>query len=127
MRDGRRLEQRAHLGRARASEPRQCRIDLRGDVGRRLLFQFRCARGDAEPSQQFRTVTAEKFSSADLQRYGMAKADADRSADMQNHGYKVMVLSKADAEKYKAGITDNQWILLGILAGVIVIAVAVAD
>jgi hypothetical protein len=81
----------------------------------------------AEPSQQFRTVTAEKFSSADLQRYGMAKADADRSADMQNHGYKVMVLSKADAEKYKAGITDNQWILLGILAGVIVIAVAVAD
>jgi hypothetical protein len=81
----------------------------------------------AEPSQQFRTVTAEKFSSADLQRYGMTKADADRSADMQNQGYKVMVLSKADAEKYKAGITDNQWILLGILAGVIVIAVAVAD
>lgn len=81
----------------------------------------------AEPAAQFRTVAPQKFSSEDLQRYGMSKADADRSASYQDHGYKVMVLSKDEAAKYQAGITDNQWLLLGILAGVIVIAVAVAD
>jgi Flp pilus assembly protein TadB len=81
----------------------------------------------AEQTTQFRTATAEKFSSGDLQRYGLNKAAADRGAELQKQGYKVMMVSKEDAEKYKAGITDNQWILLGILAGVIVIAVAVAD
>lgn len=80
----------------------------------------------AQPTQ-FRTATAEKFSSTDLQRYGLNKAAADRGAELQKQGYEVRMVSKEDAEKYKAGITDNQWIMLGILAGVIVIAVAVAD
>jgi hypothetical protein len=81
----------------------------------------------AEPVAAFRTVAPQKFSSDDLQRYGMSKADADRGAALQEQGYKVMVLNKDEAAKYQAGITDNQWLLLGILAGVIVIAVAVSD
>jgi len=39
----------------------------------------------------------------------------------------VRVLSREEAAKHQAGITDNQWVLLGILAGVVIIAVAVAD
>jgi hypothetical protein len=81
----------------------------------------------AEPAASFRTATPQKFSSEDLQRYGMTKADADRGEKLQQQGYEVRVLSKDEAAKYQAGITDNQWLLLGILAGVIVIAVAVAD
>lgn len=81
----------------------------------------------AEPAASFRTVAPQKFSAEDLQRYGVTKANAERGVDLQKQGYKVMVLNEQEAAKYKAGITDNQWILLGILAGVIVIAVAVAD
>jgi hypothetical protein len=89
--------------------------------------QFVAMPAYAEQPASFRSVEAQKFSSEDLQRYGMSKAAADHGAALQNQGYKVMVLSKEDAAKYQAGITDNQWLLLGILAGVIVIAVAVAD
>lgn len=80
-----------------------------------------------EAANQFRAPAAQSFSSQDLQRYGMTPADADRAAAMQDNGYQVMVLTPEEAENYRAGITDNQWLLLGILAGVIVIAVAVAD
>jgi hypothetical protein len=89
--------------------------------------QFVAMPAYAEQPATFRSVEAQKFSSADLQRYGMSQAAADHGAALQDQGYKVMVLSKDDAAKYQAGISDNQWILLGILAGVIVIAVAVAD
>ncbi len=81
----------------------------------------------AEPAAAFRTVSPQKFSSEDLQRYGMNQADADRGAALQKQGYQVMVLNKDEAERYKAGISDKQWLLLGILAGVIVIAVAISD
>ena len=47
--------------------------------------------------------------------------------DLQNQGYEIRVLSQEEAAQYQAGITDSQWIWLGILAGVIVIAVAVSD
>lgn len=80
-----------------------------------------------EAASQFRAPAAQTFSSQDLQRYGMTAADADRAAAMQDNGYQVMVLTPEEADSYRAGITDNQWLLLGILAGVIVIAVAVAD
>jgi hypothetical protein len=46
---------------------------------------------------------------------------------LQDQGYEIRVLSEDEAAQYQAGITDSQWIWLGILAGVIVIAVAVAD
>jgi hypothetical protein len=80
-----------------------------------------------EAANQFRAPAAQTFSSQDLQRYGMAPADAERAAALQDQGYQVMVLTPEEADAYRAGITDNQWLLLGILAGVIVIAVAVAD
>lgn len=93
-----------------------------------LVFaQFGAAAFAAEPAAAFRTVAPQKFSSEDLQRYGMSKTVADRSAAYQDHGYKVVVLSKEEAARYQAGITNSQWLLLGILAGVIVIAVAVSD
>jgi hypothetical protein len=81
----------------------------------------------AQPAAQFRTATPHAFTSADLQRYGMSKADADRSIAYQNQGYKIAVLTPQEAEHYKAGLSNKQWLWLGIAAGVIIIAVAVSN
>lgn len=75
----------------------------------------------------FRAPEARAFSAADLQAYGMERAAADRAVALQDQGYEIRVLSQEEAANYQAGITDSQWIWLGILAGVIVIAVAVSD
>lgn len=76
---------------------------------------------------QFRSAAPQTFTSQDLQSYGLSAEASNRAVDLQNQGYEVRVLSEEEAQNYQAGITDNQWLLLGILAGVIVIAVAVAD
>lgn len=81
----------------------------------------------APAAAHFRTAAPQTFTAEDLQRYGLGAAQSERAVDLQNHGYKVMVLSKEDAAKYQAGITDNQWLLLGILGAVVVIAVAVSN
>lgn len=78
----------------------------------------------AEPAQ-FRTAAPQTFTSQDLQRYGLDKAAAERAAALQKQGYEVKVLTPTEAQQYTAGITDNQWLLIGILAGVVVIALAV--
>lgn len=74
----------------------------------------------------FRTTPAQTFSATDLQRYGLDENAAQRAQDLQARGYEIKVLTPAEAAQYQAGITDNQWLLLGVLAGVIVIAVAVS-
>ncbi|HVY86052.1 MAG TPA: hypothetical protein VG943_13025 [Caulobacterales bacterium] len=76
---------------------------------------------------QFRSVAPQTFSAQDLQSYGLDAATAQRAEQLQAQGYQVKVLTPEEAQRYQAGISDNQWLLLGILAGVIVIAVAVSD
>lgn len=80
-----------------------------------------------QTSARFRTVAPQQFSAQDLQAYGFAAGDAQRMAAYQDKGYQLAVLTPEESAKYQAGITDNQWLLLGILGAVIVIAVAVAD
>lgn len=93
-----------------------------------VLGQFAAMPAYAEqPAAQFRTATPQTFTSQELQQYGLDAQASDRAVALQQQGYEVKVLSKDEAAKYQAGITDNQWLLLGILAGVVVIAVAVAD
>ena len=75
---------------------------------------------------QFRTAEPQSFTSQDLQAYGLDANAAERAVALQEQGYEVKVLSEEEAAAYQAGITDNQWLLLGILAGVVVIAVAVS-
>jgi hypothetical protein len=76
--------------------------------------------------EQFRTATPQTFSSEDLQRYGLDADAADRAVTYQDQGYTVMVMTPEEAEQYTAGMTDNEWLMVGILIGVVVIAVAVA-
>lgn len=78
-------------------------------------------------AQEFRTAEPQSFSANELQQYGLDAATTERAVELQNQGYEIRVLSADEAEQYQAGVTDSQWIWLGILAGVIVIAVAVAD
>jgi Flp pilus assembly protein TadB len=75
----------------------------------------------------YRTAEAQTFSAQELQAYGLDAATTQRAVDLQNQGYEIRMISEEEAAQYQAGITDNQWIWLGILAGVIVIAVVVAD
>lgn len=75
----------------------------------------------------FRTAEPQSFSAAELQQYGLDADASQRAVELQQQGYEIRMLSEEEAAEYQAGITDNQWIWLGILAGVIVIAVAVAD
>lgn len=81
----------------------------------------------AQEAAQFRTAAPQAFSADELQRYGLDAAATQRAMDLQAQGYEIRVLTPEEAAQYQAGITDNQWLLLGILAAVIVIAVAVSD
>jgi Flp pilus assembly protein TadB len=74
---------------------------------------------------QFRAPEAQSFTTEELQSYGLDQAQTERAVALQEQGYEIRVLSEEEAAQYQAGITDNQWLLLGILAGVIVIAVAI--
>jgi len=76
---------------------------------------------------QFRSAAPQSFTSQELQSYGLDANATARAEALQNQGYAIRVLSREEAEQYQAGITDNQWLLIGILAAVVVIAVAVAD
>ncbi len=91
-----------------------------------LAFALATAPAYAEQAQ-FRSAAPQSFTSQDLQSYGLSAGASNRAVDLQNQGYEVRVLSEEEARDYQAGITDNQWLLLGILAGVVIIAVAVAD
>jgi hypothetical protein len=90
--------------------------------------QITAAPAFAEQSAaQFRTAAPQTFSSDDLQQYGLSSDASNRAMALQDQGYEIRVLSREEAAQYQAGITDNQWLLIGILAAVVVIAVAVAD
>ena len=82
---------------------------------------------DTAGQAAFRSAAPQSFTASDLQSYGLDASAAQRAVDLQAQGYQIKVLSREEAAQYQAGITDNQWIWLGILAGVIIIAVAVAD
>jgi hypothetical protein len=75
----------------------------------------------------YRTAEAQAFTAQELQAYGLDAATTQRAVDLQNQGYEIRMISEDEAAQYQAGVTDNQWIWLGILAGVIIIAVAVSD
>lgn len=91
-----------------------------------LSFALAAAAPAFADEAQFRTVEPQSFSAQELQTYGLDAAAAERAVELQSQGYEVRVLSTEEAAQYQAGITDNQWIWLGILAGVVIIAVAVA-
>ncbi|HET9229888.1 MAG TPA: hypothetical protein VFO00_01285 [Vitreimonas sp.] len=81
----------------------------------------------AQEPAQFRSAAPQSFSAGELQQYGLDAQATQRAMDLQAQGYEIRVLSAEEAQQYQAGITDNQWIWIGILVGVIVIAVAVSD
>lgn len=81
----------------------------------------------AQEPAQFRSAAPRAFSSQELQQYGLSADATARAEALRAQGYEIRVLSHEEAQQYQAGITDNQWLLIGILAAVVVIAVAVAD
>lgn len=91
-----------------------------------LAFALAATSAYAETAQ-FRSAAPQTFTSQELQSYGLDANASARAAQLQEQGYEIRVLSREEAEQYQAGITDNQWLLIGILAAVVVIAVAVAD
>lgn len=68
---------------------------------------------------QFRTVAPQTFTAEELQAYGLSTAEVDRAMALQEQGYRVVALTPEEAEAYQAGITQTEWILIGI--GVLII------
>lgn len=88
------------------------------------LSQVAIAPAFAQQAPAYRTAEAQTFSEADLQRYGLSADDAAQVAAYQDQGYQVVVMSPEEAEQYQAGLTNNQWLIIGLL--VVIVAVAVA-
>lgn len=78
-----------------------------------------------QQESQFRTAEARTFSTAELQQYGLSAEDSAQVAAYQEQGYQVVVMTPEEAAQYQAGITQTQWLLIGL--AVIVIAVAVSN
>jgi hypothetical protein len=74
--------------------------------------------------EAFRAPEAQTFTQQDLQQYGLSASDAAQVAAYQEQGYNVVVMSPEEAQQYQAGITNTQWLLIGLL--VVVVAVAVS-
>ncbi|MGE0596263.1 MAG: hypothetical protein AB7P07_07855 [Hyphomonadaceae bacterium] len=82
----------------------------------------------ASEQTQFRSVEAQTFSTADLQRYGLSADDATQVAAYQDQGYQVQVITQEEAEQQYAGqFSDSQWLVIGLIVVVVVVAVAVGD
>lgn len=78
-----------------------------------------------EQATQFRTVAAQSFSSAELQRYGLSSADAAEVHALQQQGYQVRVVTPEEAAQYTGGqFTSTQWLVIGIVVLLVVVAVA---
>lgn len=87
-----------------------------------ISFALASIAAPAMAQTEFRRAAPQNFSSQELQQYGLDAAATERAIELQNQGYDIRVLSEAEAANYQAGVTDNQWVLIGILAGVIIIA-----
>jgi hypothetical protein len=73
-------------------------------------------------AEEFRSAEPQAFSQQELQQYGLSEADAAQVAAYQADGYQVVVMSPEEAEQYQAGITTTQWLLIGLLVVVVVVA-----
>lgn len=82
----------------------------------------------SDAATQFRSVEAQTFSTDDLQRYGLSANDAAQVHALQEQGYQVQVISQEEAdERYAGQFTDSQWLVIGLIAVVVIVAVAVGD
>lgn len=81
----------------------------------------------AQEPAQFRSAAPRSFSTEELQRYGLSGADAEQVAAYQDAGYQVQVISQEEADAMYAGqFSDRQWLVLGVIAVVVIVAVAVS-
>ncbi len=76
----------------------------------------------AAMAEEFRSAEPQAFSQQELQQYGLSEADAAQVAAYQADGYQVVVMSPEEAAQYQAGITTTQWLLIGLLVVVVVVA-----
>jgi len=115
------------LGRRRAGLSRQTgdqhASSFRHDT--RVQFGVRVIRRAGHGSVLFPQRAPQAFSTQELKQYGLDAESTQCAVELQKQGYAIRVLTEEKAAKYQAGDTDNQWVMLAILAGVIVIAVAV--
>jgi hypothetical protein len=82
----------------------------------------------AEQASAFRSVEAQTFSTDELQRYGLSAQDAAQVAAYQDAGYQVQLITPEEAQRYHAGqFSNNQWLVIGIIVLVVVVAVAASD
>jgi hypothetical protein len=90
-----------------------------------LSFSVAQVATPAYATESFRSVEAQTFSQTELQRYGLSADDASQVAAYQDAGYQVQVVSAEEAAQMTGGqFSQNQWLVIGIVVLVIVVAVS---
>ena len=76
-----------------------------------------------EAPSPFRSVEAQSFSAADLQRYGLTDEQIAAVESYQQQGYEVQVMTPEEAAEYTGGMTTNNLLaIVGLVAIVVVVA-----
>ena len=79
----------------------------------------------AETPAHFRSAAPQTFSQTDLQRYGLSSADAAKVGELQAQGYRVQVMTPAEAAQVRGGAwVDNTWLIVGAVVVVVIIIAA---
>lgn len=91
------------------------------------LSQFGASAAYAEPVSapaHFRTVQPQSFSTEEIQRFGLDADATARAESLQSQGYRILALTPAEAEAYRAGDYSQQtWIFIGV-AVLVILAIA---
>lgn len=91
------------------------------------LSQFGVSAAYAEPVSapaHFRTAQPQTFSSEEIQRFGLDADATARAEALQSQGYRILALTPAEAEAYRAGDYSQQtWIFIGV-AVLVILAIA---
>ena len=90
-----------------------------------LSFSVAQVATPAYATESFRSVEAQTFSQTELQRYGLSANDAAQVGALQDQGYQVQVVSAEEAAEMTGGqFSQNQWLVIGIVVLVVVVAVS---
>jgi len=99
--------------------PQTCAILAAGALA---LAQTAYAGSPAQST--FRSPTPMAFSQSDIASYKLDAATSAKVEQYRQEGYQVTALSPDQLESAKAGLNNTTWIIIGVVALVVIIAVA---
>lgn len=75
----------------------------------------------------FHSPAPSAFSQSDIASYKLDAETAAKAEQYRKDGYQVMALTPDKLEASKAGLNNTTWIIIGVVALVVIIAVAASN